>query len=114
MDPRLKGKNVPKIDNNQFERMFGFRPKPPMTKKQKERAALLNHYFDRMRDELEMDSRTIFREIADRKHYAFLRNVLACPEEIEEFCKQALTATSEERTRFDLVRQMRKPEPRRT
>ena len=96
-----------KIDKNQFERMFGIRPQPALTKMQKERAANLNRLFDSMRDELGITSQEVFRGHADRLHGAFIRNILDCPEVIEDYCKEALRPESEARTRHALVLHMK-------
>jgi hypothetical protein len=99
-----EGKPMRKLNRNQFERMFGFRPKPSLTAKQRERATQVQQLFEAMENELGMKHRDVFQAYADAQHFEFVHSVLSLPKGIELFCKKALQPQSGMREQLALRR----------
>ncbi|HEY4510910.1 MAG TPA: hypothetical protein VJG29_00890 [Candidatus Paceibacterota bacterium] len=83
------------LTDKEFEVMFGFKPKEPLQKEEREEAEQINQLFDAMQDELSLSSLTIFlnlygEECGKELHSLFLRRVTTCPPAVRTFCQQSL------------------------
>jgi hypothetical protein len=89
---------IPKAEltREEFEKLFGFLPKEPLTDDERAEMNSVNRLFDYMQDRLGQGSWQIFSavfedpEIARIYHSTFLRKVATCPSRVIAHSRKAL------------------------
>jgi hypothetical protein len=92
---RLVNRRAGKLTRRAFTEMFGFTPKRPLRKKQRQRADEINKLFDLVHARCGITSYFVFKAIgADENFCEFAKNVRTCPKKALEFCRAALAPDS--------------------
>lgn len=73
---------------DEFERIFGFKPRAPLTREMRERAQEIDSLFATMREELGLSEIAILRRAGIRGPLCGYLNALhTCPDSVWELCK---------------------------